>query len=171
MVPPLPRPSKSDHTGVPRHRSWCCGGVAAAVLRYCTHSLCRRHGWMVLLDMVRGCVRGCVEECCSNFLLWRTIAPLNAHFCHVLHSVMFCAYVLPYHSIFLHTHFRKSGKCRLVPTQTATTSLILCRRHGPIWPKLERHGVSNRNVATCRRHFQLCLISDPTRSCQINGSP
>ena len=58
-----------------------------------------------------------------------------------------CAYVLPYHSIFLHTHFGKSGKCRLEPTQTATTSSILCRRHGPIWPKLERHVVSS---LTCR---------------------
>jgi hypothetical protein len=52
-----------------------------------------------------------------------------------------CAYVLPYHSISLHTHFGKSGKCRL--EQTATTSSILCRRHGPIWPKLEQHGVSS----------------------------
>ena len=66
-----------------------------------------------------------------------------------------CAYVLPYHSIFLHTHLGKSGKCRLEPTQTATTSSILCRRHGPIWPKLERHVVSCQHVTTCRRHFQL----------------
>ncbi len=43
--------------------------------------------------------------------------------------------------------FRKFGKCRLEPTQTATTSQILCRRHGPIWPKLERHVVSS---PTCR---------------------
>ena len=58
-----------------------------------------------------------------------------------------CAYVLPNHSIFLHTHLGKSGKCRLKPTQTATTSSILCRQHGPIWPKLERHVVSS---LTCR---------------------
>ena len=64
-------------------------------------------------------------------------------------------YVLPYHSIFLHTHFGKFGKCRLKPTQTATPSSISCRRHVPIWPKLERHVMSCRHVATCRRHFQL----------------
>ena len=59
-----------------------------------------------------------------------------------------CAYVPPYHhSIFLHTNSEKSSKCRLEPTQTPTTSKKLCRRHGPIWPKLERHGVSS---ATCR---------------------
>jgi hypothetical protein len=43
---------------------WCCGRVAAAILRYCIHSLCRRHGRMVLSDMVRGCVvvlRSCVK--------------------------------------------------------------------------------------------------------------
>ena len=69
-VPPLPRPSESDHTRVPRRLSWCCGGVAMAVLRYCTHSLCRRHGRMVLSDMV---CRGCVEKCCGNFcFMWRT---------------------------------------------------------------------------------------------------
>jgi hypothetical protein len=79
--------------------------------------------------------------------MWRTFTPLNAQFCHVLYSVMFCAYVLPYHSISLHTHCGKSGKCRLEPTQTATTSSILCRQHGPIWPKLEQHGVSS---PTCR---------------------
>ena len=50
-----------------------------------------------------------------------------------------CAYVVPYHSIFLHTHFQKFVKCQLKPTQTAPTSSILCRRYGPIWPKLERH--------------------------------
>ena len=72
-VPPLPRPSESDHTRVPRRLSWCCGGLAMAVLRYCTHSLCRRHGRMVLSDMVCGCVRGCVEKCCGNFcFMWRT---------------------------------------------------------------------------------------------------
>jgi hypothetical protein len=43
--------------------------------------------------------------------------------------------------------FQKFGKCQLEPTQTATTSKILCRRHGPIWPKLERHVVSS---PTCR---------------------
>ena len=58
-----------------------------------------------------------------------------------------CAYVLPYHSIFLLTHFGKFGKCRLEPTQTATTSSILCRWHGPICPKLERHVMSS---PTCR---------------------
>jgi len=59
-----------------------------------------------------------------------------------------CAYVPPYHhSIFLHTNSEKSSKCRLEPTQFATTSKKLCRRHGPIWPRLERHGVSS---ATCR---------------------
>ena len=58
-----------------------------------------------------------------------------------------CAYVPQYHSIFLHTNSEKSSKCRLEPTQTPTTSKKLCRRHGPIWPKLERHGVSS---ATCR---------------------
>jgi hypothetical protein len=57
-----------------------------------------------------------------------------------------CAYVLPYHSIFLHTNFGKFGKCRLKPTQTATTSSILCWWHGPIWPKLERHVMS---LPTC----------------------
>jgi len=41
--------------------------VAAAIVRYCTHSLCRRHGWMVLSDMVCGCVRGCVEELWYNY--------------------------------------------------------------------------------------------------------
>ena len=51
--------------------------------------------------------------------------------------------------------FQKSGKCRLKPTQIATTSSILCQRHGPIWPKLEQHIVSLGHVATCRRHFQL----------------
>ena len=66
-----------------------------------------------------------------------------------------CAYVLPYHSIFLHTHLGKSGKCRLKPTQTAMTSSMSCRRHRPIWPKLERHVMLCRHVATCRRHFQL----------------
>jgi hypothetical protein len=72
-----------------------------------------------------------------------------------------CVYVLPYHSIFLHTHLGKSGKCRLEPAQTATTSSILCRRHGPIWPKLERHVVSCRHVTTCRRHFQLSFRNAP----------
>ena len=33
-----------------------------------------------------------------------------------------CAYVLPYHSIFLHMNSKKSSKCRFEPTQTATTS-------------------------------------------------
>jgi len=66
--------------------------------------------------------------------------------CVVL-CLFFFAYVLSYHSIFLHTHFGKSGKCRLEPTQTATTSSTLCRRHGPIWPKLEQHVVSS---PTCR---------------------
>ncbi len=56
--------------------------------------------------------------------------------------------IAAYHSsIFLHTNSEKSSKCRLEPTQTPTTSKKLCRRHGPIWPKLERHGVSS---ATCR---------------------
>ncbi len=50
-----------------------------------------------------------------------------------------CVYILPYHSIFLHMHLGKSGKCWLKPTQTATTSSVLCRQHGPIWPKLEQH--------------------------------
>ena len=63
------------------------------------------------------------------------------------HDNSICAYALPYHSIFLHTHFGKSGKRRLEPTQTATTSSILCRRHGPIWPKLKRHIVLS---PTCR---------------------
>jgi hypothetical protein len=59
-----------------------------------------------------------------------------------------CVYVPPYHhSIFLHTNSEKSSKCRLEPTQTPTTSKKLCRRYGPIWPKLKRHGVSS---ATCR---------------------
>ncbi len=61
--------------------------------------------------------------------------------------LFFFVYVLPYHSIFLHTHFGKSGKCRLKKTQTATTSSISCRQHGPIWPKLERHV---HVVPTCR---------------------
>ncbi len=52
-------------------------------------------------------------------------------------------------------HFGKSGKCRLKPTQTATTSSISCRRHGPIWPKLKRNVMSCRHVATCQQHFQL----------------
>ena len=69
-----------------------------------------------------------------------------------------CAYVLPYHSIFLHTHLGKSGKCRLEPTQTATTSSILCRQQGPIWPKLERHVVLCQHVTTCWRHFQLSHV-------------
>jgi hypothetical protein len=33
-----------------------------------------------------------------------------------------CAYVLQYHSIFLHTNSENLVKCRLEPTQTATTS-------------------------------------------------
>jgi hypothetical protein len=72
-----------------------------------------------------------------------------------------CAYVLPYHSIFLHTHFGKSGKCRLKPTQTATTSSILCRRHGPIWPKLEWHVVSWPTCCDMLATFpaKLCRIS------------
>ena len=45
---------------------------------------------------------------------------------------------IPY-SIFLHTHFRKFGKCRLKPTFSETTSSILCQHDRPIWPKLERH--------------------------------
>ena len=35
-------------------------------------------------------------------------------------------------------------------TQTATTSSMSCRRHGPIWPKLEQHVMSCRHAATCR---------------------
>ena len=58
------RPSESGHTRVPRRRSWCCSGVAAAVVRYCTHSLCRRHGRMVLW-----CTIHCVNCECSLFLL------------------------------------------------------------------------------------------------------
>jgi len=79
-----------------------------------------------------------------------------------------CAYVLPYHSIFLHTHFGKSGKCWLEPTQTATTSSILCRRHGPIWPKLERHVVSSPTCCDMSATFLakmiggLVLLEDPS---------
>ena len=49
--------------------------------------------------------------------------------------------------MFLHTNSENLVKCRLEPTQTATTSKILCWRHGPIWPKLERHVVPS---PTCR---------------------
>jgi len=66
-----------------------------------------------------------------------------------------CVYVLPYHSIFLNTHFGKSSKCRLKPTQTATTSSMLCPRHGPIWPKLEQHIMLCRHGTTCWQHFDL----------------
>jgi hypothetical protein len=53
---------------------------------------------------------------------------------------------IPY-SIFLHTHFRKFGKCRLKPTFSETTSSILCRRDRPIWPKLSdtRHNGLTRH--------------------------
>ncbi len=80
-----------------------------------------------------------------------------------------CAYVLPYHSIFLQTRLGKSGKCRLKPTQTATTSSMLCRRHGPIWPKLERHVMSCRHVATCRRHFQLRRSVEKKKEVRVKG--
>jgi hypothetical protein len=74
-----------------------------------------------------------------------------------------CAYVvLPYHSKFLHTHLGWSGFWREIrmsaqanTNQTATTSSMTCRRHGPISPKLEQHIVSCRHGATCRRHLQL----------------
>ncbi len=45
---------------------------------------------------------------------------------------------------------RKSGLydfIRMAYSQPQMTSKKLCRQHGPIWPKLERHGVS---LATCR---------------------
>ncbi len=66
-------------------------------------------------------------------------------------------------SIFLHTHLGKSGKCRLKLTQTATTSSILCQRHGPIWPKLEQH-VSV--VPTC----QDMSATFPTKNCTTGKS-
>ena len=40
--------------------------------RYCVIepiAFCRRHGRMVLLDMMRGCVRSCVEELCWLFFV------------------------------------------------------------------------------------------------------
>ena len=62
--PLLHRPSDSDHTRIPRRQSWCCGGATAGVLFYYTHSLCRRHGRMVLW-----CTIHCVNCECSLFLL------------------------------------------------------------------------------------------------------
>jgi len=47
-------------------------------------------------------------------------------------------------------NFGKSGKCQLKPTRTATASSMSCRRHGHIWPKLERHVMSCRHVGICR---------------------
>ncbi len=46
--PPLDRPEESDHNRTPERWIWCCGGAAAAVLFYCTHSLRRRHGCMMI---------------------------------------------------------------------------------------------------------------------------
>ncbi len=69
---------------------------------------------------------------------------LSACECAIVSVLMYKPY---HHSIFLHTNSEKSGKCQHKPTQTATTSKKKCRRPGPLWPKLERHGVSS---ATCR---------------------
>jgi hypothetical protein len=122
--------------------------VAAAVLRYCTHSLCRRHGWMVLW-----CTIHCVNCECSLFLsvLCGRALSHRQNMTNPEHdrnerwvSVRMYSHTIEYISTY---EFQKSGKCRLKPTQTATTSSILCRRHGPIWPKLERHVVSS---PTCR---------------------
>ncbi len=76
-----------------------------------------------------------------RILRWRlaTSLPHHRHSARLQVPIQDCA--------FLHTNSEKSSKCRLEPTQTPTTSKKLCRRHGPIWPKLERHGVSS---ATCR---------------------
>jgi hypothetical protein len=109
-------------------------------LRYCTHSLCRRHGRMVLWCTIISCCNA--YQMSIESMMWVRYGSI-------------CAYVLPYHSIFLHAHFRKSGKCWLKPTQTATTSSISCWRHGPIWPKLEQNVMSCQHVATCWQHFQL----------------
>ena len=94
---------------------------------------------MVLLDMVCGfaVVLRSVFVSCGEHDRKENVTELSV-----------CAYVLPYHSsMFLHTNSENLVKCRLEPTQTATTSSILCRRHGPIWPKLEQHVVSS---PTCR---------------------
>ena len=87
------RPSESGHTRVPRRRSWCCSGVAAAVVRYCTHSLCRRHGRMVLW-----CTIHCVNCECSLFLLV---------LCERWVSVRMYSHTIEYISTY---EFRKFGK-------------------------------------------------------------
>ncbi len=141
-MPPLPHSTESDHTRVPRRRSWCCGGVAAADLRYCTHSLCRRHGQMVLW-----CTIHCVNCECSLFLSVLCGCALSHHQNmtkpeHDRNERWVSVRMYSHTIVFLHTNSEN-----LEPTQTATTSSILCRRHGPIWPKLERHVASS---PTCR---------------------
>ncbi len=59
----------------------------------------------------------------------------------------FCAYVLPYHSIFLHTHFQKFGICRLKPTQSATTIFNVV---SATQTHLAKIGATRHVVPTCQ---------------------
>ena len=119
--------------GHPHHHSPTYTGTCDGV-RGCSHL---PYTWLRTLDPV---VSGTDQDvpnhkqsslfqqrCCNAYLIndlggsSRTIKwALRACGCDSI-----CAYVLPYHSIFQHTHLGKSGKCRLKPTQTAMTSSML----------------------------------------------
>jgi hypothetical protein len=70
-----------------------------------------------------------------------------------------CAYVLQYHSIlFLHTNSENLVKCRLEPTQTATTSKFCVGNMDPSGQNWSDTLCRRRHVGTCRRHFQLSRL-------------
>jgi hypothetical protein len=77
---------------------------------------------------------------------------LSACGCAIVSVLMYKPY---HHSIFLHTNSEKSGKCRLKPTQTATTSKQNVGNTDPSGQNWSNTVCRWQHVATCRRHFQL----------------
>ena len=63
-----------------------------------------------------------------------TIAPLNAHFCHVLHSVMFSTETKNYHNTPQHNCKHNRAPCPTAPSTHASYKGYGCNNAKPPWP-------------------------------------
>jgi hypothetical protein len=69
-----------------------------------------------------------------EYICTDTIAPLNAHFCHVLHSVMFSTETKNYHNTPQHNCKHNRAPCPTAPSTHASYKGYGCNNAKPPWP-------------------------------------